>query len=238
MNNPEFFIARWIALSVEDRNMTRKIAALNYKYTLLAHSIQTSIVMLLILVPMVAVVLTNQYTVDQYTKTVCNVTAPPKLVYCAAFKPACGRAEAVDLLNNRSVILRFPSHTPSLVAWLSFDVVDWLTYIQGREFPCYVRDLNGSTIGVAHKEVPGLNGWRFAAGLCGGFAILCIGSITWFVLRGGKTLEEINNFSRTHPNLAPFVRWFPDTLEERHVVRWKEEQEQRLRTRHHQSNIV
>lgn len=222
MDNAE--LAKWAALSLEDRNAVRRIAELNYRIVMTAHGIQTSVILLLILVPMTAVVLSNQSEVDRYTKTLCNVSTSPTFVYCAAFKPFCGRAEAIDLQHNRSVVLRFPSHSPALVTWLIFDVLDWMKHINNSNFTCYVRDRNGPTVGVVNREVTGLNGWRFAAGFCGGLIIFCVVSIMWLILRGPDIQNEISDFRRTRADLVEHLRWAEHVLQERRVQRWRERQ--------------
>ena len=73
MDNAEFarneeLFARWAALPLEDRNAVRRISALNNKFNMIFGGIEISVILLFILVPMAAVVLSNQSEVDRYTK--------------------------------------------------------------------------------------------------------------------------------------------------------------------------
>ncbi len=211
INHIERIRAKWARLTPAERESVRIIFKMNNNMSAAVSWVYLSMIVLLILSPMCGIVLGRQREFSRYRETVCNATEAPVFYYCAIFKPFCVSVRAVELAANRTVVLRYPNHSPGVVSWMGVDVADWLERVKDGPFRCFLRGpagAPGATSGVLDRDVVGLNGWRFAAALCGTLALIVVALVIWLIVRGGEIADEVDRFRRDHPALAGFLRYY------------------------------
>lgn len=165
---------RWCRLPLADRESIRGIQRCRDQNTLCGQIIVMCALIIIILGPIAGSVLRSQADVDQYVPATCS----GKQAIFNRKRVGTRESETAEVLLidpagtdvSRTVILRYPNHSPMLLLWNEADVKIWHYSVMSDNFTCYVDNqaLRGGSVrinGVIDPILVGRWGWELMVGI-------------------------------------------------------------------------